>query len=112
MIALALTVGLFLFWGLIGYAVLRTLHPWRPTIENLLLAPVIGVATSVLLVFLLNRTGLPVMTYGPALAGVLLIASAVQAWRFRIKPDIPMCLSFAGILGVAMLLTGRPMLDF
>jgi hypothetical protein len=112
MIGFALTTALFLFWGLIGYAVVRTVHPWRPLLENLLVAPVVGVATSVLLVFLLNRAGLPVQSYGAGLAGALLIAGSVQAWRFRVRPDVAMCLSFAGVLAVAMFLTGRPMLDF
>src|SRR4030081_1169850 len=98
MIAFALTVALFLFWGVIGYAVVKTLYPWRPTLENLLLAPIIGVATSVLLVFLLNRTGLPVRTYGAGLAGLLLIVAAFQSWRFRIRPDVANCISFAGVL--------------
>src|SRR5438270_3264044 len=112
MIALALTAALFLFFGLIGHAVLRIVHPWRPTLENLLLSPVIGVATSVLLVFVFNRAGLPVHVFGLFLAIALLAVGGAMAWRYRLKPNVPLCLSFGGLLGVALLLTGRPMLDF
>src|SRR5438270_13655408 len=109
MIALALTSTLFLFWGLIGHAVLCLLYPWRPKLETLLLSPVVGVATAVLLVFVLNRAGLAVRTFGLYLAVALLAVGLVFAWRQRQWPNVPLLISFGGLLGVAMLLTGRPM---
>ena len=64
MAAILLTVGLFAFWAAVGYAALGLLRPAARPLANALLAPVTGLALTLLPVFLLNRAGAPVARLG------------------------------------------------
>ena len=112
LVAFGLSITLFIFWGVVGYAVLAALHSQRNLLQNMLLAPVVGLATTLLFVFWLNRAGLPAMQFAALLTAGLFLASVVLIWR--IHPIIPIrrYLPFAGVLLLALFLTGRPMLEF
>jgi hypothetical protein len=110
--ALSLTLMLFLFWGVVGLGALAALSPTGNATRQILLAPAVGAAATLLPVFHLSRLGWPVRRFGPALTVVLLLAAAELIRRFR--PALPgrtsACL--AGVCLLALFLTGRPMLRF
>jgi hypothetical protein len=109
--AFVLSAGLFLFWLLVGRAVLLLLPTRLNLLQNLLLAPVAGLACTALPVFALNYAGLPVASFGPWLGVGLLAASIVALVRLR-----PLALRqyspFAGVLLLGLFLPGRPLLEF
>jgi hypothetical protein len=111
-IAVGLTLALFLFWTGLGFGVTAALLPRRNPLQNLLLAPVVGLGITVLSAFLLNRLGIPIGTFGPWLAAALLVAgAALLIWR---RPETPWRRygPFAGVFLLALVLTGRPLLEF
>lgn len=110
--AFCLPIILFSYWAIVGYAVLGLLRSRRYTLQNLLLAPVVGFALTLLIVFWLNRAGLPIHDFARVLAFVLLIASSVFFyWK---KPLFPTkyYLPFVGIFLLALGLVGSPFLKF
>jgi len=105
-------VLLFIFWATVGYATLSILRSQRNTIQNLLLAPVVGYCTTLLPVFWLNRIGLPVSHFATILLVALAISSiAILYWR---KPILPtrQYFPFAAILFLAFLLISTPFLRY
>jgi hypothetical protein len=112
MAAAALSLALVGYWGVLGVALLSVLYTGRRTCQRLLVAPAVGIVVTVLPTFWLNRSGLPVGRFGPALAVALLLGSlAALAWR---RPLVPLrhYAPFGAALLTAGLLTGRPMLTF
>ena len=110
MTAAALSIALFATWSVLGYAALAVLHSRRNTIQNALLAPAVGFATMVLPTVWLNRLGLPVSRFAPALVGALVVASGgLLLWR---RPLFPWrrAAPFILALAAAWLLAGRPLL--
>ncbi|NOT63132.1 MAG: hypothetical protein HOP19_23230, partial [Acidobacteria bacterium] len=110
MIAFSLSAFLFVFWGFIGLPVLRVFYTQRNLLQNLLLAPAMGVATLLLPIFWLNHAGLPIGKFAiPLTVGICLMQGAVWVW---LRPIVPLkkYLPFLGILLLALFLTGRPML--
>jgi hypothetical protein len=105
-------IALFMYFGLIGTATLVVLRSQRNLLQNLLLSPVIGLAFTLLPVFLLSRAGLPVKSFAVPLTVCSFILS-VLIILYR-KPIIPFkhYLGFAAILFLALCLTGRPLLHF
>jgi len=110
--AFGLSVALFLFWSLLGWAALAALHSRRNLLHNLLLAPAVGVAATLLPVFWLNRLGLPVRYAGPLVTILLLAAAIFLLYRFRTPLPLRRLLPFAAVLLVALLLAGHPLLRF
>jgi hypothetical protein len=49
LVAFGLSITLFIFWGVVGYAVLAALHTQRNLLQKTLLAPVVGVVAVTLL---------------------------------------------------------------
>lgn len=111
MAAFALTVGLFGFWTVLGLAAVSFLYVRRAALLAVLLAPCVGMALSVLLVFLLNRLGMPVESFGRPLA-VALLGVAVFLLLRRVGVPWPKYAPFAGIFLVGLLLAGWPLLQF
>lgn len=112
MTALLLCLVLFLFWTVLGYGLVVSLESERNPLANLLLAPVLGAAVTVVAVFTFSRFGLPVGSFGRALTAALLVATvALWAWR---RPAIPwrLYLPFAAVFFGAMLLVGWPMIGY
>jgi hypothetical protein len=113
MLAFSLVLAIVLFWSIVGFALVSTLYTRRNLLQNALLSPVTGVAATGLLVVALNCAGLPVRYGGPA-ATVLL--AALSAWRLRrvrshIFPGRRLA-PFVGVLLIAAIVTGYPMLRF
>src|SRR5262245_21855291 len=112
MLAVCLTLALLLFWGLVGRSLLALLPARRPPLQEQLLSPVVGFVVTLLAVFLLNRTGIPVGRLGPWATAGLAAAAGLALWRLR--PPVPWraYLPFAAVLLLGLWLTGRPMLEF
>lgn len=112
MLAFGLVIVLFSFWLVIGYATIAVLPNRSNLIQNVLLAPAVGLALTLGLVFSLNRLGLPVGSFGPALALILLFgALAILRWQ---RPVFPWRRygPFALVFLLALFLSGRPLLEF
>jgi hypothetical protein len=107
-----LTVALFLFWVLLGRALLALLPGGRPALQDWLLAPPVGLALTLLLVFQINRLGVPVGSFAPWLTAGLALASLLTLWRLR--PALPWrsAWPFAGVLLLGLCLVGRPLWEF
>lgn len=112
MLAFGLSILLFAFWGMVGFALVALLHTQRNLLQNALLAPVAGVAATVIPIFLLNRAGLPVARFGVTLAGALLLLSVLLIWQLRPLVPLRQYVPFAGVFMLALLMTGWPMLEF
>lgn len=110
--AFLLPLILFTAWGLIGYATLSLLRSQRNSLQNALLAPVIGFAITLVPVFTLSRLGLPAQSFASPLALLLAALTALTLWKrkpvFSAKAYFP----FAIIFFVSLLLIGRPLLLF
>lgn len=105
-------IGIFVYFGIIGYAALSLLRSERNLLQNLLLSPAIGIAFTLLPVFWLNRAGLPVKSFAIPLTFVLFFISI--AIIFIRQPIIPFrqYRLFSILFFIALLLTGRPLLHF
>lgn len=111
MAAILLTVALFALWLLVGHALLALLRP-GPSLPNLLLAPAVGLAVTVLPAFLLSRAGLPVAHFAWPLALSLTAAAGILLAWLRPLTCLRNYLPVAGLLLLGLLLTGRPLLEF
>ena len=112
MLAFGLTILVFVFWTGVGYSVLTLLYRQNHLLQNALLAPVVGMATTLLPVFWINRLGVPVGQFGIGLTIVLALGSAGVLWFVRPKFPWRDYLPFAIVFVIALFLTGRPMLEF
>lgn len=86
------------------------LHTQRNLLQNLLLAPVVGVTATLLPIFWLNHAGMPISKFAvPMTVCILLLQSIMFVW---LKPVIPFkkYLPYFGMLLLALFITGRPML--
>lgn len=112
MLALGLSLGLFLFFGGVGYSVLSLLYTQRNLLQNALLAPATGFASLIIPIFLLNWFGLPVKQFG-LLLGIVLLVAVLFYWIIK-RPPIPLrrYLPFFVVLIAASIFTGRPLLEF
>ncbi len=111
MIALLASVALFAYFALIGYAITLVTVNGRDEV-HVLLAPAVGAAAIIVLTETLNYAGAPVRSFGVALGIVLLLASAAVIWRRRAFA-LPRSLVPIGlVLLAALILTGRPFLEF
>jgi hypothetical protein len=111
LIAILLTVALFVFWSVVGYAVLAFCRR-DEGLPNLLLAPVVGVAATLLPIFLINRAGVPVGHLAWLLTPALAAGAGLLLWRLRPALSLRRYGPFAAVLMLALFLTGRPMLQF
>ncbi len=112
MAAFLLTIVIFAFWSILGYALIWGLYTRRNLMQSALLAPAVGAATTALTVTTLNSAGAPVRYGGPAATVLLVCLCAFMLWRYR--PIVPMrrLLPFAGVLVTAAVVTGYPMLRY
>ena len=108
-LAPVLTVGLFLFWSVLGSAVLGGLKAGVDGGRHLLVAPAVGAATSVLPILWINWWGVPIGQFAwPLLAGSALLAISLL-WMRRAtvaRQDIP---HLAAPLAAALVLNGWPL---
>jgi hypothetical protein len=102
----------FIFYGIIGYAVLSVLRTQRNLLQNCLIAPTVGLAITLLFLFWFSRAGLPVNHFSNNLGAALVIFSVgILCWK---KPILPWqrYLPFGYLFLLALFLTGRPLLSF
>lgn len=112
-LAFLLPVILFIYWGTLGYATLSMLRTQRNLMQNLLMAPSVGITVTLIPLFLLNRlVDLPLKSFSITVTLVLLALSLVILWWK--KPLIPIrrYLPFAAIFLLTLFLIGRPLLEF
>lgn len=112
MLALLITLLLYVYWTFLGVGVLAALGFSRHWMRNVLLAPAAGASVTLLATFELNRLGMPVHDFG-AWLGAALLALGVALfviWR----PRFPWrgCVPFGILLIAAAALTLRPMREF
>lgn len=110
--SLLLTIVIFVYWGLVGFATL-TLFPARMRIlQGILLSPSIGIAVVLLPVFFLSRTGLPTMDFAVYLLSALAVLSAlILALKRPIFP-VKRVMWFFVIVIAALFLVAWPMLEY
>lgn len=115
MIPLLLSLALFLFWILVGRALIVLVLPRYPVLKSWLIAPAAGLSITMLGVTWLNQwgtTGIPIKNFATLLlAGLLLPAFAVLLWR---RPVFPWKQAgvFLAIATFSLLYTGWPHFQF
>ncbi len=112
MLAFGLSVLLFIFWTVAGYPAVTFLRRQSDPLQNVLLAPVVGLVITLLPVFWLNRLGNPVNSFGKVLALFLFLVSLALIWKIRLKLPWREYTPFTACFLLALYLTGRPMLEF
>jgi hypothetical protein len=112
LLAFCLPLGVFLFFGIVGYAALCLLRTQGNTLQNCLLAPALGMAITVLSIFCASRLSLPVSRFAVPLTLFLSLAS-LSIFSLK-KPPFPFrpYLAFAALFLLAALLIGNPLLEF
>ena len=108
---LLLCTALFLFWFLLGRALLLLL-PGHSAPRRELLAPAIGLAVSLISIFWLSRLGLAVSSFAGPWFTLALVAIALVHWQRRSLPLSRGYGRFALILSMALLLSGGPFLRY
>jgi hypothetical protein len=111
-LAFFLPIIIFLFWGTIGFATLSILRSQRTALQNMLLAPSIGIAITLLPVFWLNRLGIPVGSFATVLSISLLTTSIIIIFRQKPLFSLYRYLPFASILCLALYLVGHSLLKY
>ena len=102
------TLGLFVFWWLVGYATL-TIFPARlRIIQSLLISPAVGIAVMLLPVFIINRTGVPVKNFGQFLLEALFVLSILVIFIKRPVFPIRKLFPMVGVLIAALVLAAWP----
>lgn len=112
MMAFSITLLLFLYFAIVGYAMLQVFPSRLKPALNLLIAPAVGLCATLLPVFYLNRFGLPVKSFSIYLTLTLLVLSVFIL--LKNKPIIAtrrvVVVSVLGIL--VLLLSSWPMLIY
>ena len=111
-VAFCLPLILFTYWGIIGYAVLSMLRSQRNILQNLLIAPSIGMAIMLLPVFWLNRIGFPISKFAMPLFVFYLLTSITILWIRKPLFPIKIYLPFVGLFLIALFITGGPLLRY
>jgi hypothetical protein len=108
--AFALSIGLFAYFWVVGYAVVAALHTQRDLIRNALIAPGVGVAVTIYSIYVLSRLGLPVGSFAVVHAIAMVIFACVIL--VLLKPVLPARrLSPYVLIGIiAFVTTGWPLL--
>ena len=104
-----LSLALFSFFSLIGFAVLQLIGSTRNLLRNALLAPSVGAASLVLPLFTFFRLNLPIRRVALPLTILLAVGVAVILWRRRPALPLRQLMPFCIVLVAAFLLTGYPL---
>ena len=111
MLAILLTLGLFLAWSAVGLAALVAVRADVGEVRVALTAPVLGSALTVVFLFLLSNAGVSMNRAAPPVCVVLLVGSLLAlAWR---RPRLSLAVAPVAVLCVIdLVLLGRPMFHF
>lgn len=112
MLPFLLVLALFVFFTVVGQAVVSLFRPRLGILWSWFISPTIGLATLIVTMTRLNIWGIPVKTFGPWLALGLLVASAAILW-WR-KPKLPWreLWKFAALATLFVVYAGWPMFKF
>lgn len=110
--ALLFTLATFSYWGLVGFAVIAISKPRLRVLQGVLLSPAVGIATTILPVFFINRMGVPVGVFGGVLLPALALMSVCILFIRRPVFPIRRLFPFIGILVGALVLAARPMVNY
>lgn len=111
-LAFLLPIVIFIYFTIIGYTALQFVGSKRNILQNILLAPSLGYAIILLLVLTLNRLGLPIRQFATELALSSFFMSAILLYRSHLIIPSRKLLPFLTVLTLALILTGRPLLEF
>ncbi len=112
MLAFLLSIGLFLFWTALGYAVLACVGTRLLPVRNLLVAPAVGMVLNSVPLILLSMAGFPLARVALPVGAVLLVLTIVLWWAAREPAPAREYLPFLGVILAGLLVTGAPMLRF
>lgn len=111
MVALAFTLGIFLFWTLVGRALLAVISPRFGVLRAWLLAPGLGLAIILISLMVGNQAGWPIGQFARAMpAAWAVLALAVLLWR-RPRWSPRALVPFFGAALFSLLWTGWPALQ-
>jgi hypothetical protein len=111
LLAVLLTLTLFLAWWAIGTAAMTVLRVDTGDLRVILTAPILGTALTVVPLFILSDLGLGMERAGPAV-GATLLASSVAVLLVR-RPRLPLAVAPVVVLAVVdLVLVGRPLFHF
>jgi hypothetical protein len=110
--AFVLPLLLFVYWGIIGYSVLSILYSQRNHLQNLLLAPTIGLSINVVSVFFLCWLGLPVKNFAFIISTLFILFSLVILYLKKPLFPYKRYFVFASIICIALCITGFPLLKY
>ena len=79
---IALSLALMAFWTALGWALIAATDPHKNPLQALFLAPIAGVAVTLLPTFWLSAAGLPVSIFARPLLFALCL-TAVVGWIWR-----------------------------
>lgn len=112
MTAISLSLLLFVFWAFVGFGLLAVFPSRLRVLTNMLLAPAVGLALTIVFLFIVNRWGVPVGRFAHLLLGGLgLGAAAALIWQ-RPLVAVKRYLPFAALILLNAYLLGRPMLKY
>ena len=112
MIPLVLTCGVFLYWIVLGRAVLALCCRGLGVLRSWLIAPGVGFATLGIFLACLNQAGLPIKVVAWPLSFSLLALALWIIWIRQIKLPIKTLLPFLGAILFLLLWSSWPMLRF
>lgn len=108
--AFLVSVGLFVFFGIVGFAVLGALYRRDDLVRTVLIAPAVGILVLIYLNYVLSRLGFPIGEVAlPLTITVSTGALAALAWR---RPPLPgrRGLPYIAVAGLAFGVCGWPLL--
>lgn len=112
MLALAYSFFQFVFWAVLGRAVISLVYPRLGVLRSWLLAPGIGVSIVLLGLMVLNQAGVPIGHFATAMTVVLGVAAvAVLAWRRPITPWRQL-MPFVAAVVVGLVWAGWPAFEY
>jgi hypothetical protein len=106
-----LSLSLLAFWGALGWSLLALAEPAMAALRSFFLAPLVGVAATLLPVFWLSLAGVPVSAFARPLLVVLCIL-AIGGWTWRRPAWTRSELIFLVPMLAAILIIGLPALRF
>lgn len=112
MLPFLLVLALFLFFAVVGHAVVSLFRPRLGILWSWFISPTVGLATLIVTMTRLNIWGIPVKTFGPWLALALLVLSALILWWRKPKFPWRQLWKFAALAVLFVVYAGWPMFKF